>query len=132
MKFKKSILVAAAALALMVTLLPVSQAEAAGRVFIGRPYYRFYGGFGYNPFYYSYWGQPYYYANPNVGDVKINTHLKGASIYVDGGLAGVTGKLKEFSLQPGNHEIQVRDSAGNTLFQNKVQVLAGRTLEIKL
>ena len=64
--------------------------------------------------------------------MKIDSHLKGASIYVDGGFAGITGKLKEFSLQPGIHDIQVRDSAGNSLFQNKVQVLVGKTLEINV
>jgi len=131
MRFKKVVLAVAAALALMVTLLPVSQAEAAGR-FGGRPFVRFYGGPAFYPYYYSYWGQPYYFAARNEGDVKINTHLKDASVYVDGGFAGITGKLKEFSLQPGNHDIQVRDSAGNTLFQNKVQVIVGKTLEIKL
>jgi len=131
MKFKKSLFAIGAALTVM-TLLQVSQVQAANRVFVARPYYRFYGGAAFSPFYYSYWPQSYYAAAPRVGDVKIDTHLKGASIYVDGGYAGMTGKLKEFPLQPGNHDIQVRDSAGNTLFQNKVQVLAGRTLEIKL
>jgi hypothetical protein len=42
MKFKKVLFAAAAALTLMVTLLPVSQVEAAGRVFVGRPFVRFY------------------------------------------------------------------------------------------
>ena len=134
MKFKKSLLAAAAALALIVTLLPVSQAEAAGRVFVGRPFVRFsYGPAFYPyPYYYSTWGQPYYAVTRNEGDVKIETHVKGASIYVDGGFAGLTGKLNKFPLKPGNHDIQVRDSAGNTLFQNRVQVLVGKTVEIKL
>jgi hypothetical protein len=131
MRFKKIVLAGAAALALMVTLLPVSQVEAAGR-FGGRAFVGFYGGPAFYPYYYSYYPQAYYGAAPRVGDVKINTHLKDGSIYVDGGFAGITGKLKEFPLQPGNHDIQVRDSAGNTLFQNKVQVLVGKTLEIKL
>jgi len=139
MKFKKGLFAAAAALALLVTLLPVSQAEAAGRfggrVFVG-------GGFGGRvyfgpsfypyPYYYSYWGQPYYSVAPNAGDVKIESHVKGASIYVDGGFAGVTGKTNKFPLQPGIHDIQVKDPAGNTMFQNKVQVLVGKTVEIKL
>jgi hypothetical protein len=132
MKFRKSLFAVAAALTLVMTLLQVSRAEAAVRVFVGRPFVRFSYGPGYYPYYYSYWPQPYYAAAPRVGEVKISTHLKDASIYVDGGYAGLSGKLKEFHLQPGNHEIQVRDSGGNTLFQNKVQVLAGKTLEIRL
>jgi hypothetical protein len=57
-----------------------------------------------------------YVARPNLGEVKLNTHLKDAPVYVDGGYAGVTGKLKEFQLQPGNHDIEVRDFSGRTLF----------------
>ena len=64
--------------------------------------------------------------------MKIESHVKGASIYVDGGFAGVTEKSNKFPLQPGIHDIQVKDPAGNMLFQNKVQVLVGKTVEIKL
>ena len=138
MKFKKGLLVAAAALALIVMLLPVSQAQAAGRfggrVFIGGGFRGGYFGpaFYPYPYYYSYWGQPYYGVVPNQGDVKIESHVKGASIYVDGGFAGVTGKLNKFPLTPGSHDIQVKDPAGNMMFQNRVQVLVGKTVEIKL
>ena len=131
MKINKIIFAVTAALTLMVTLLPVSQAEAAGRAFVGGPFVRFSYGPAFYP-YYPYWPQPYYAAAPRVGDVKIDTHVKGASIYVDGGFAGLTGKLNKFPLQPGNHDIQVRDSAGNTLFQSRVQVLVGQTVQIKL
>ena len=58
--------------------------------------------------------------------------MKNALVYVDGGYAGVTGKLKEFSLRPGNHDLEVRDSAGDMLYHNRVQVLLGKTIQIKL
>jgi len=43
-----------------------------------------------------------------AAEVKPNTHVKGDSIYVDGGYAGETTKLKN-DLRPGNHDIEVRD-----------------------
>jgi len=67
-----------------------------------------------------------------MGTVKIQTRLKDAGIYVDGGFAGMTGKLKEFSLQPGNHDIEVRNDSGQTLFHERIQVLLGKTVEVRL
>jgi len=56
--------------------------------------------------------------------------LKGASVYVDGGFAGLTGKLKKFPLRPGNHNIELRDSDGRTIYQQQVAVIAGKTTDI--
>jgi len=98
------------------------QSAAAGMY--GVPY-----GYGYRPYYYY---PGYAYApRPNMGDVKIDTKIKNDSIYVDGGFAGVTGKLKKFSLTTGNHDIELRDSAGHTVVKERVQVMPRRTVEIK-
>ena len=66
-----------------------------------------------------------------TGDVKIDTHQKTDMVYVDGGFAGQTGNLKKFDLAPGNHDIEIRDAAGQTIFHQTVAVLAGRTTDIK-
>src|SRR5579871_4819500 len=130
MKVRKSLIVG---LTLMFAIVALPQIGAAQRIFV-RPYV----GYGWGPaFYYSPYYYPAYYggvyaAAPRGGDVKIDTHLKDASVYVDGGFAGSTGKLKHFSLKSGNHDIEVRNTAGQTLFHDKVQVLPGRTVEIKL
>ena len=58
--------------------------------------------------------------------------LKESKLFSNGGYAGTTAKLKEFSLRPGNHIIEVRDSAGDMLYRNRVQVLLGKTTKIKL
>ena len=101
------------------------------RVFVGvGP--GFYG-YGYGPYpYYPGYAYGYYPYGPaaNIGDVKIDTKIKNGSIYVDGGYAGVTGKLKKFSLTAGNHDIELRDSAGNSVFKERVDVVPGRTVEI--
>jgi hypothetical protein len=122
-----------AGLTLMVAMVALPKTGAAQRIVV-RPYGYGYDGGVWGPAYY----RPYYYpprvvvAAPRTGDVKIQTHLKDASIYVDGGFVGRTGKLKNFSLQPGNHEVEVRDLGGRMLFRDRVHVLAGRTVEIKL
>jgi hypothetical protein len=118
----------------MVAMVALPQIGAAQRIVV-RPYgYYGYYGAGWAPTFY----QPYYYyprvvvAAPRVGEVKIQTHLKDASVYVDGGFVGRTGTLKNFRLQPGNHDVEVRDQAGRMLFHDRVNVLVGRTVEIKL
>jgi hypothetical protein len=76
---------------------------------------------------------PYPYAYPpdymaeNFGYVKIDTKRKGASVYVDGGFADSVEKAKKFALRPGNHEIELRDSDGRNIIQERVAVLVGRT-----
>ncbi|HEY2380067.1 MAG TPA: hypothetical protein VGK48_02685 [Terriglobia bacterium] len=125
----------------MLAIVVLPQTGAAQR-FVVRPHAAYGFGFGwgpafYSPYYYSGYYPGYYpaagiYGVSPHGDVKIETHLKDASIYVDGGFAGSSGKLKHFPLQTGNHDIEVRNSAGQTLFHDKVQVLPGRTVDIKL
>ena len=66
-----------------------------------------------------------------TGDVKLITTSKTASVYVDGGLAGKTGKLKNFSLKPGKHRIEVREADGRT-YSERVQVIRGKTVELRV
>jgi len=126
MKLSKSLLVIGIAATLMIGVFYVPPAGAAIRP------YHFYGPAWYYPGPGAYWGGRSYVLVPQSGGIKIDTHLKDAAVYVDGGYAGTTGKLKEFSLRPGNHDLEVRDSAGNMLHHNRVQVLLGKTTEIKL
>ena len=79
---------------------------------------------------------PYPYAYPpdymaaNFGYVKIKTDRKDASVYVDGGFADKVEKAKKFALRPGNHEIELRDSDGRTLYKEQVAVIVGKTTEL--
>jgi len=116
---------AIAALALF-TLTPAASAQR----FVGHPYVGFYGGWygpGWGPGYWygpAYWGP---YAVPNAGEVKIHTDVKDASVYVDGGLAGLAHNLKKFRLQAGTHEIELRAPNGQTFYSQDVEVVAGKT-----
>ena len=114
-----------AALTMMTAMAP--RAAARPRIFV-RPAFGFYYGPG--PGWYRPWGNYWYFPAPTTGDVKINTAVKGESIYVDGGFAGVTGKLKKFSLRPGNHQIEVRDATGRDVYENTVHVMAGQTVNV--
>ena len=84
------------------------------------------GWYGYYPWYGPAYAMPY----AKTGEVKLITHMKEARVYVDGGYAGLAGKLKHFDLQPGNHNIELRDSAGRNLFHQQVQVIRAKTTEI--
>lgn len=101
-----------------------------GGGFYGRGWYGpewgWYGPGWYGPYG---WGPRYYYA-PNAGKIKIVTPDKNASVYIDGGYAGPAAKLKKFSIRPGNHEIALRDPSGHTFYQERVQVIPGKTTEI--
>ncbi len=131
----------AIALLTLVTLAPAAEARG-GRGFV-RPY-RFYsaplyyypgfyyGSWWYYPWYGPYWGLDYgYVPRRATGDVKIETKQKGNAIYVDGGYAGETGKLKKFPLRPGTHTIEVRDAQGRRLYQERVYVIAGKTVKVR-
>jgi hypothetical protein len=132
MKVRKGFLAMGLAAALLTAIIAAPRTDAATRVIV-RPGV----GFAYGPGPAYYWGAGYAHApvygyvpaRPH-GDVKINAGVKGESIFVDGEYAGVTGKLKKFPLQPGNHQIEVRDASGQVLFQNTVRVIAGQTVNI--
>ena len=41
-------------------------------------------------------------------------------------------KDKKFTLKPGNHEIELRDSDGQTVYQEKVAVTVGKTTKLQI
>jgi hypothetical protein len=125
---KKGLLILAAAL---MTLAPMSAPAAVrGFVVVGRPYY---GGF-YRPFWGPYWGYgpayygPYY-AHPNSGEVKLDTKVKDAAVFINGSYAGTTKENKSMYLRPGSYNIDIRE-AGQTRYAEKVYVVAGKTLRL--
>jgi hypothetical protein len=129
------------AIALLALLTLAPAASARGRGFFVRPFYYhvypypYWGlgwgwGWGIGPWYGPYGWGPGYYRYARTGEVKIETKQKGNSIYVDGGYAGVTGKLKKFRLKPGNHTIELRSPSGKKIYQERVYVIPGKTLKI--
>ena len=130
---RKLMWIAAAAL---MTLAPVSASAQVHRGFVshrrvvvvGRPYFGgWYGGW-YRPFWEPYWGG-YYYANPDSGEVKLETKVKDAEVFINGSYAGTTHQNKTMHLRPGNYKIEIREG-GSTAFAQDVYVTAGKTLKL--
>jgi hypothetical protein len=121
----------AIALLALLMLAPMASAQR-GRVIV-RGGFGFYGPGFYGPYWGGYWGGPYGYyygGGPAMGEVKIDTPAKDALVYVDGGYAGLSGKLRHFNLSPGAHDIELRDPSGKPFFQEHVQVLRGKTIDV--
>jgi hypothetical protein len=122
---KKGLLILSAAL---MTLAPLSASAAIrGFVVVGRPYY---GGF-YAPYWGPYWGGYWgpAYAYPNSGEIKLDTKVKDAQVFINGAYAGTTHENKSMHLRPGNYNLEIRE-AGTTQYAEKVYVVAGKTLHI--
>jgi hypothetical protein len=57
--------------------------------------------------------------------------MKDASLYIDGGFVGPVRKFKKVELRPGNHDIELRDESGGRLFDRRVQVIVGKSVELR-
>jgi hypothetical protein len=132
MKVRKGFLAVALGFGVVAAAIGVQSAEARPVVIV-RPGFGFYGPAWYGPSWYGpAYGPAYVVPHRVTGDVKINTHEKQDMVYVDGGFAGQTGNLKKFSLRPGNHDIEIRNAFGQTIFHQTVNVISDRATEIKL
>ena len=100
-----------------------------GGLVVGAGYYGLYDPFWYSPFIH-----PGFYTGfmqqPNMGQVKLETVDKDASVYVDGAYAGSARKLKSFWLAPGVYNLELRDDRQRS-FRQRVYVLSGKTLAIR-
>jgi hypothetical protein len=119
---KKTLLILAVAL---MTLGPISS-SAAVRGFVGV-------GPGWGGYYGPYWGAysygPYGYFGPMAGEVKLDTKVKDAQVFINDAYAGTTKENRTMHLRPGNYKIEIRE-AGRTPFSENVFVAAGKTLHL--
>jgi hypothetical protein len=107
-------------------LLAPMSASAAVRVFVGGGPV-FYG--GYRPFWGPYWGPGYGYY-PSSGEVKLDTKVKDAQVFINGAYAGTTHDNKTMHFRPGSYNIEIREH-GQTPFSEKVYVAAGKTIHLQ-
>ena len=129
-----SVLAAPALQAQVVVRRPLAPRVVVGPQVYVRPYS--YWGPGWGAYYWGgpgyYWGPRYYgYSYPQTGEVKISTHLKDASVYVDGGFVGPVGKFKKFWLAPGKHDVELRDSSGHAIYNQHIEVILNKTVELR-
>jgi len=117
------------AIGIVAAAIDVQPADARPVIFVRPSYgFGFYGPAWYGPA----WGPAYVVPRRVTGDVKIDTHQKQDVVYVDGGFAGQTGNLKKFELRPGNHDIELRDNDGETIYQERVAVTIGETTKLRV
>ena len=108
---KKGLLVLAFAL---MTLAPVS---ASAAIF-------------YRPYWGAYWGPAYYGGYyPYAGQVKLDTKVKNAEVFINGAFAGTTHENRTMHLRPGTYNIEIRE-LGATKFVERVYVVPGKTLRL--
>ncbi len=95
----------------------------------GYPRFGIYDPFWYSPYIHSglYTG---FIQQPNMGQVKLNSMDKDASVYLDGAYAGSAQKLKSFRLAPGAYNLELRDDKQRT-FRQRLYVLSGKTLALR-
>ena len=110
----------------LLSLPPRASAQFRRHVIVVQPFYPYYPG-GFYPY-----GYPGYYLQANYGEVKIETRRKDLAVYIDGGYAAEIKKDKKFTLKPGNHEIELRNSEGQTVYQEKVAVTVGKTTKLQI
>ena len=120
---KKGFLILAAA---VMALAPMT-ASAARFVVVGPA---FYGPAWYSPFWGAYWGPGPYYAYPNAGEVKLDTKVKDAQVFINSSYAGTTKENKTMHLRQGSYNIEIREG-GKTPFAEQVYVAAGKTIHLK-
>jgi hypothetical protein len=71
-----------------------------------------------------------YYANPITGEVKLDTKVKDAGVFINGAYAGTTHQNKSMHLRPGSYNIEIKE-AGSTRYAEKIYVVAGKTLHLQ-
>ena len=82
---------------------------------------------------YGYWGPYYGYGYegyyPSSGQVKLDTKVKDAAVFINGSYAGTTHDDKTMHLRPGNYKIEIKEG-GNTMYAETIFVTAGKTIHI--
>jgi hypothetical protein len=84
----------------------------------------------------GYWGPGYYgyygyngYGYPYAGQLKLDTKVKNAEVFINGAFAGTTHEAKSLHLRPGSYNIEIRE-LGKTKFVQQVYVAPGKTLHL--
>jgi hypothetical protein len=84
----------------------------------------------YGPYWGPYWGPAYYGGYyPYAGQVKLDTKVRDAEVFINGAFAGTTHQNKTMHLRPGDYNIEIRE-AGVPKFTERVFVAPGKTLHL--
>lgn len=131
---KKAIAILGLGLAL--TMLPAAASAQRGgfrgRAYVGVGWHGGYG-YGWGPGWYSpYWGSGYYPYEAyyqNSGQVKLDTKVKDAQVFINNAYAGTTHDNKTMHLRPGSYKMEIKEQ-GQTRFSQNIYVAVGKTLHL--
>lgn len=82
-------------------------------------------GYGYFPYY-----GPYVGINPNAGEIKLDTKLKDAEVFINGAYAGTVREMKTMWMRQGSYDLEIR-APGREEFQSRIYVVNGKTIHIR-
>jgi hypothetical protein len=68
--------------------------------------------------------------NIETGEVKLDTKVKDAQVFINGAYAGTTKENKTMHLRPGKYNIEIREG-GQVAFNQQVYVAAGKTIHLQ-
>ena len=81
----------------------------------------------------AYWGpvwRPYhygyYYGYPLGGEVKVDTKVKNAEVFLDGAFAGTTHEARSMRLRPGRYNVEIREAGVTSTCRRSTSWLARR------
>lgn len=120
---------------LLAVAVPVAQARVVVRggfgSYAGYRHFGYYGGY-YPGVYYPgfHGGYPVVARSPHGGQVKLDTRVKNAEVFINGSFAGTVGQLKSFYLRAGSYDLELRAPDG-ARFHQRVYVVAGQTLHLR-
>jgi hypothetical protein len=80
-----------------------------------------------------YWGPGYfapYNADPNLGEVKLDTKVRDAQVFINGAYSGTTHENRTLRLRPSTYNIEIR-AGGQTPFFQKIFVAPGKTMHLR-
>jgi hypothetical protein len=116
--------------AMLAMTVPASATIRFGGGFVVGPHpWGWYRPYFYGPYWPSYGYYGPYYGYPNAGQIKIDTNVKNAEVYINGAYAGPAGKLKSMWLRPDTYNLEIR-APGCTPFAERIYVMAGKTLKV--
>jgi hypothetical protein len=129
----KRLLILAAVLVMLAPVSVSAQHHHGGGVvvvgsFIGGWYSPFWGPY-WGPYVGGYWGPGYYDPYPNTGEVKIDSKVKDAQVFINDAYLGTAHDNKTIHLRPGTYKIEVR-VPGREPFTQSVYVTVGKTLRL--
>jgi hypothetical protein len=129
----KRLLVVAAVLVMLAPVSASAQHHHGGGVvvvgsFVGGWYSPFWGPY-WGPYVGGYWGPGYYDPYPNTGELKIDTKVKDAEVFINGAYLGLAHDNKTIHLRPGAYKIEVREP-GREPYTTSVYVTIGKTLHL--